>query len=145
MKSFTIISPTSLPSGQVKNLPASRDRHPFVEINPDDITKGEMTPADHARLLKSFQDNVRAATEPFRTNPLLGGEIHTVTVKPNQLLVIPHGLGEPYGYWWQVDALGAPATFARVPPTATQPANKYLLLIAGSTASGSYSFVITPK
>lgn len=141
MKAFTIVD-----HSQTKAFPKSRDRHTFVDVNPDDLTQGEMTPADQARLLKSMQDNSRAATEPFRTNPLLAGELHcNVAANANTNITIQHGLAEPYGHWWPVGARpnSAPFQAVEIQANAAYPQTKYLLLRVSST--GTYDIVITPK
>lgn len=149
---FTVIAPVSTPSGIPKVLPASRERHPFTQVNPSELTSpdGKVNPEDLPKLLKMVQDNAATATEPYRTNPLLHGELHRqLAATSGSRLIIKHGLGEQVGGWTCVRARPGSSVFAAVEATlsaadtALYPANKYLVLQMSS--SGTYDIAIHPS
>lgn len=156
-KAFTIVrhkkvTAPGTPPDQSYKPPSTRERHTHVQINPSDIaTKtGAVDYEDFTRSIKLLQDNTADATVPYRTNPLLHGELHTNLITTSgHNLVIAHGLGEPVGYFWSVDAAPGSGAFAgvRVNLSAAQqkqfPDDQYLVLAMSST--GTYAVVLTPK
>lgn len=143
---FTVIQPQPGPNGQLKPQPSSRDRQAFARINPEDATDDV---ADLKRVLLQVQENSITATEPYRTNPLLHGELHRqVTFTSGKLTVIKHSLGEPFGGWWSVRARPGSGTFAAVEATNNAVGGVHMdpkmYLVLSSSCTGTYDIVITP-
>ena len=151
-KPFNVFAtlPSLNPLGQVTQ-PVSRERHPFTQINPKDVTSGDkVSPGDLQRVVKQVQENVDSATIPYRTNPLLTGEIHqNLPVLAGNKLIIKHGLGVPWGYYSCRRARPINKTTSSAPFMAVEnPGNggldisQYLVLEVYST--GIYDIEINP-
>ena len=151
-KPFSVVAALSSlnPRGQVIQ-PVTRERHPFTQINPKDVTEGkEVSPEDLQRVVKQVQENVDSATIPYRTNPLLTGELHqNLPVLAGNKLVIKHGLGVPWAYYTCRRARPINKTTSSAPFMAVEnPGNggldtsQYLVLEVYST--GIYDIEINP-
>jgi hypothetical protein len=151
-KPFSVIAalPSTNPLGQTIH-PVSRERHPFTQINPEDVTEGEkVQPEDLRRIVKQVQENVDAATTPYRTNPLLTGELHqSLPATSGKNLVIKHGLGVPWAYYvcrrsrpLNKTTPSAPFAAAELPGNLGLDVRQYLVLAMSST--GIYDIEINP-
>jgi hypothetical protein len=147
-KPFTVVAPIPVLIGPPKILPRSRERHPYTQINPSDIATpdGKVDPDKFAKLMKQMQDSVDSATTPYRTNPLLLGEVHRqVSTTSGHNLVIKHSLGEPFGSWKSVRAYAGSSVFSAVEAknNGGMSPSDYLVLAMSST--GTYDIEINPS
>lgn len=147
-KPFTVYAPSAAPNGSTRVQPSSRDRHAFVQINPDDVADhdGKVDHADLLRLLKLMQDNAIAATEPVRTNPSVHGEMHRqVAMTSGKNVTIKHGLGEPFGGWSCKRAYAGSAAFAAVDAAKNGGLDPKQYLVLAASSTGTYDIEINPR
>jgi len=147
-KRFAIVISVPTVSGIPKTQPTVKEQHAYTKINPANIVgaDGRVSSDDMPKLLKLMQDNVDEATAPYRTNPLIHGEVHRqVRLTSGSNATIRHGLQTPFGSWKCVRAYPGSSPFAAVEAAnnGDLPVDQYLVLAAH--ASGTYDIEINPS